>query len=133
MSVTHIQQPAGSALCGHSCIAMVLGISLDDSIKLVGHRHGVRNHEIIRALGGRCETKRSVSYRSGSTIPDPSIIRVKGQKSRHHVALYSGGQVYDPAFAKEAPSLSEWIKFVEEQVRFRIVSVFPLLAEGSRS
>lgn len=125
MMIKHIQQPEGSKLCGHSCVAMVLGVSLDEAIEIIGHRKGVRNYEIIRALGTKAATKRSV--RPGVITP-PCIIRIKGPKRRHHVALYAQGKVFDPAYALEAPDFDLWHDFIKE-IGWRIVSVFPLNLE----
>jgi hypothetical protein len=113
---TLVSQPDGSKLCAHCCVAMVLGITLEEAIKRVGHRRGTRNHELVRALGvtGKFLPSRDVT--------DPSIIRIKGPKSRHHVALLAGGKVYDPDYAKPAPSFDEWVRFVEGGLGWRIVS-----------
>ncbi len=118
----HIQQPAGSKLCGHSCVAMALGISLDEAVKLIGHKKGVRNYELIRALGHRAATKKAVSPKK---LTAPCLIRVKGEKRRHHVVLYEDKMVYDPAYSSPAPTFVEWETFLKA-IGWRVVSVFPL-------
>lgn len=118
----HIQQPEGSSLCGHACVAMALGIELAEAVKLIGHKKGVHNHEVIRALGHRAATRRSCPP---TKLADPCIIRVKGNKHRHHLVLYQDEMVYDPAYSAPAPSFVEWENFVKA-IGWRIVSVFPL-------
>jgi hypothetical protein len=130
----HIQQPEGSSLCGHSCIAMALGLTLDQAVELIGHKRGVRNHEVIRALGSRALTRKSVSP---NRLTDPCLIRIKGPTARWHLVLYQDQKVYDPAYSVPAPTLAEWEQFLK-QTGWRIVSVFPLrpkdaLDNGSKS
>lgn len=118
----HIQQPEDSKLCGHSCVAMALGVSLAEAIKLIGHKKGVHNHEVVRALGSRADAKKFVLPK---TIADPCIIRVKGSKHRHHLVLYQNQMVYDPAYSAPAPSFAEWEAFIKA-IGWRVVSVLPL-------
>jgi hypothetical protein len=119
-AIEHLQQPEGSNLCAHCCVAMALGLTLDEAIARVGHKHGTRNHELVRALGTIGK------FQPGRHFTDPSIVRVKGEKSRRHVALVAGGKVYDPAYSKPAPSIADWVTFVENCAGWRIVSHFKL-------
>lgn len=124
----HIQQPEGSSLCGHSCIAMALGLTLDQAIELIGHRKGVRNHEVIRALGPRALTSKSVPPKR---LAAPCLIRIKGPTARwHHLVFYHDQKVYDPAYSVPAPTFAEWLQFLQ-LTGWRIVSVFPLSPEGA--
>lgn len=43
-----ILQPTHSSLCGHCCLATILDITLDDAIKLIGHRRGTKSRELIK-------------------------------------------------------------------------------------
>lgn len=126
METKHVQQPIGSSLCGHSCVAMALGMSLDEAIGLVGHRRGMRNHELVKALGGAALFQRSV--RAVGPPFDPSVMRVKGPRSRWHLVLYRGGAVYDPGLSFPIPSLAMWEDLMVKQRGWRIVSFFPLMA-----
>jgi len=45
-----ILQPKGSSLCGQACIAMLLDISLEEAIKLVGHDGISTNEDILSVL-----------------------------------------------------------------------------------
>lgn len=57
-----VRQPEGSRLCGQACVAMLLGISLDGAVELVGTRRGLRARQIVEAL------------RTGSVHPGPRIM-----------------------------------------------------------
>ena len=43
-----ILQPVGSNMCGQACIAMIAGISIEEAVKAVGHRHSTKTREIVR-------------------------------------------------------------------------------------
>ncbi len=105
---------------------MALGISLKEAIEKIGHTKGVHNHEVIRALGHRAATEKSVAP---THLADPCIIRVKGPKHRHHLVLYQDSRVYDPSYSSPAPSFAEWEAFTKA-IGWRIVSVFPLKPRG---
>jgi len=122
----HIQQPEGSKVCGAACIAMVFGWSLDAAIERIGHRRGVRNREIIAALGTRAASAKAQLWRGPESLPPECIIRVKGPKRLHHVVLRAEGKVFDPAYSAPAPTLAEWLEFVIGKMGWRPVSFFPL-------
>lgn len=122
--VLHIQQPVGSKLCGHSCLAMALGISLEEACSRIGHRRAVRTRELVRALGGAAKGKRLTPLRS-RTPPDPSILRMVWPNRHGHLVLLAGGKVYDPLYSAPAPSLQEWRKFIEEH-NGRLTSFLPV-------
>jgi hypothetical protein len=128
--LVHVQQPDGSKVCGAACVAMALGLTLDAAIERIGHRRGVRNREIIAALGARAASRKAQLWRGPDALPPECIVRVKGQKRRHHVALVSGGKVHDPAYAKPAPSVAEWLDHVVRRMGWRPVSFFPLKPEA---
>jgi len=54
------RQPRGSKICGHCCVAMVTGASLQEVIAQVGHRHGTSARELgmaLRAFGLQAQFK----------------------------------------------------------------------------
>jgi hypothetical protein len=65
----HIYQPPGSSLCGQTCVAMLAGISLEESISAFnGKRGGTLTRDVVdafRKLGIHCGDK---------------LIHLKGQK-----------------------------------------------------
>lgn len=123
--VSHIQQPEGSKVCGAACVAMVLGLSLDAAIERIGHRRGVRNREVIAALGARAASARAQLWRNADTLPAECLIRAKGPKRHWHLVLRADGKVFDPAWPVPAPSLGEWLTWLTE-TGWRPVTFFPL-------
>lgn len=124
----HIQQPEGSKVCGAACLAMVFGSTLDAAIERIGHRRGVRNREVIAALGTRAGSAKALLWRGSDRLPTECLIRAKGPKRLHHIVLHAEGKVYDPAWPVPAPSLGEWLGWLV-QAGWRPVTFFPLKPE----
>lgn len=129
--VVHIQQPEGSKLCGAACVAMALGLSLEEAVARIGHRRGVRNWEIIAALGKRAASRRAKPWRGvvykGAELHD-CLIRAKAPGRYWHVVLFAGGRVHDPAWPVPAPSIGEWLSWLTK-TGWRPVTFFPLTTE----
>lgn len=45
-----VLQPKGSSLCGQCCIAMLMDISLEEAIKLVGHNGITSDRDLLTVL-----------------------------------------------------------------------------------
>lgn len=45
-----IKQPKGSSLCGQCCLAMILQISLEEAIQLIGHKNETKEWELLKHL-----------------------------------------------------------------------------------
>lgn len=43
-------QPPGSRLCGQVAVAALAGVTLEEAVHAVGHRHGSRTRDLVRAL-----------------------------------------------------------------------------------
>lgn len=92
-----IRQPRPSKLCGQCCVAMLTDTPVEQIIKLVGHNHGTRTHELVRVL-------RMLGF---STVPRLKVVRgalpercickalVPGKAGWHWVVHYKG-KIYDP-------------------------------------
>lgn len=118
---THIQQPAGSKLCGQCCVAMALGISLDEAVKLVGLKtRGTSNKQLVAALETITVHRtfyrgaRSVLAENAIRVIPRALIRIRWERSpstsrRFHVVLKDGDEVFDPLYSKPAPSLDAWL------------------------
>lgn len=94
-----IRQPKGSKLCGQSTIAMLAGITLDESIKLFGHETSTYFKDYTRVLdklGISYAKKQKVDNRKKWSLPKKAIVRVQyvGRKAGHVVA-YEDGKFYD--------------------------------------
>ena len=98
-----VYQPLDSNLCGQACVATVLGITLEDSIDLVGKR-GYTNTRHMRealakrgfSLGHRMSIKQWLETRSKGTY----LVRVrwKDRKHTHWVLIFPDQHTFDPAF-----------------------------------
>ena len=97
-----IFQPPGSSLCGQCCVAMAAGISLEESIKVFGHRHATRTKEVaqaLNALGIQCPSQRLKPLTDRDSWPTRAIIKeIYGptRKRKSHWILLWDGKVYDP-------------------------------------
>lgn len=94
----HIQQPEDSRLCGQTCLAMVLDLSLEEAIQLIGHDKGTTTRELVAAL-------RKMGLRpSGKLIrgepSNLSIVKIVGRQQTvgWHWAVYNYGTWHDPAW-----------------------------------
>ena len=83
-----------STTCGQSCVAMILNISLDEAIKLIGHNGVTSDLQITKAL------KVSNIF----TLGDPPHEGTYLQKHRNpkdsnmeHWTVRHNGKMYDPA------------------------------------
>jgi hypothetical protein len=105
---------------------MALGISLEEAVARIGHRRGVRNREVVAALGSRPAALRFRPWPSPDGPSQESVIRAKGPRSRHHlVYLAPDGRLHDPEISVPAPGLREWLSWVGE-IGWRPVSYLPL-------
>jgi len=97
-----IIQPKGSSLCGQAVVAMAAGISLEESIRIFGHRHATRTKEVARVLntlGIQCPSRRLKPLTDRDPRPTRAIIKeIYGptRKRKSHWVLLWDGKVYDP-------------------------------------
>lgn len=96
-----VLQPEGSNLCGQACVAMVMGISLEDACRLLPSTTGtrpVRIREALSPLGWVLGPRRAVL--------EPGRVhlgRVQWERHRHHGHLFLvdvDGSVLDPYFGE---------------------------------
>jgi hypothetical protein len=97
-----MQQPEGSSLCGQTCVAMLAGVTLEESIKSFGgKRGGTRTKELvnaIRKLGINCGDPPLVRI-NGQCYPDTCIVKLHFDDQTHtHWTLWHNGQFYDPSY-----------------------------------
>jgi hypothetical protein len=99
--IDHIFQPPGSSLCGQTCVAMIAGVSLKESIDVFsGKRGGTRTKDVVaalRKLGINCGDQPLTRYR-GDCLPDTCIAKLHfdHQKQTHWVVWHEG-IFYDPS------------------------------------
>lgn len=112
--IAHVRQPERSRLCGHSVLAMVLGVTLDRACELMGHRRGTRTRELVKALGEHAldSRLRTIGRRPLLDVPDPCVLKVRWKKGSHYV-LRTGTGIHDPEFP-HAVDLLLWTGWVAE-------------------
>jgi len=100
MKLKHLQQPPGSSLCGQTCVAMLLGVELGQSIEEFKSRGGTRTKQIKAILekhGYVCADRLKLISKKKPQFPDVCICRVRwGHKSRSHWVLKYYDKLYDP-------------------------------------
>jgi hypothetical protein len=102
--VKWMQQPEGSSLCGQTCVAMIAGVTLEQSIVAFGGKCGAtRTKEVVAAL-----------RKLGIDCGNPPLTRIKGQCYPHtcivklhinhidclksiHWVVWHEGKYYDPS------------------------------------
>ncbi|MDB5270083.1 MAG: hypothetical protein JWP58_3123 [Hymenobacter sp.] len=96
----HLQrQPRGSKICGHCCVAMVTGASLQEVIAQVGHRHGTSARELgtaLRAFGHQAHFKLT-GFKKEASLPPRCILKqlwTSGEPG--HWVVYDAGTIYCP-------------------------------------
>jgi len=101
-----ILQPPSSSLCGQACVAMAAGITLEESIRVFGHKHKTKTKELIRVLRSRHiftgdKLKRFPQYTAWSFSLNPHRAIIKEiygpiRKRKSHWILLWDGHIYDP-------------------------------------
>lgn len=112
----YLLQPLNSKLCGHCCLAMILNISLEESISLIGHTKGTKTKELtihFSHLPLRIGQPRIYSL----CISRPTSKKVYGW----HWVLYKEGMIYDPCIGYYIPQL-DW----ELTLKLKISSYIPI-------
>lgn len=94
--------------CGQACVAMVKGISLEESIELFGHSNTTSDYEILKALGltfiQSVENGKDTYSKVVFGKPQRNIIAIvkHTEKSgiRSHWTVWNYGETFDPACIK---------------------------------
>lgn len=98
--MNHLKQPANSRTCGHHCIAMICDVPVKDVIDYLGHHHGTKYHEFVKALRhfGKQTADDFISYKSRHYMTKVCIIVVKWKYKGSHAVVYNDGLLYDPGY-----------------------------------
>jgi hypothetical protein len=96
-----LQGQPNNMTCGQTSVAMVAGISVEESIKLFGHNHSSRLSDyqrVLKNLGIRYGDYTKVDNRRKVVLPDFCLVRLDriGARTGHLIA-YKDGVFYDPA------------------------------------
>jgi hypothetical protein len=104
--INHIFQPEGSNLCGQTCVAMLAGVTLEESIAAFsGKRGGTRTKEIIVALqklGIKCDDAPLTRFTGDCFPTDTCIVKLHIDGThRTHWSVWHEGRYYDPSEAAD--------------------------------
>lgn len=95
-----MQQPEGSSLCGQTCVAMIAGVTLEESIEAFGgKRGGTRTKDLVaalRKLGIECGDPPLIRI-NGQCYPDTCIVKLHfNDRKNTHWTVWHEGRFYDP-------------------------------------
>ena len=98
----HMFQPLGSSLCGQTCVAMIAGVSIEESIAAFGGtRGGTRTRQLVDALhklGIRCGEPPLIRIDGDCFISDTCIVKLHFEwTKRTHWVVWHEGRYYDPS------------------------------------
>ena len=96
----HIKQPSNSRTCGHHCIAMICGVPVQDVIDYLGHSHGTKYPEFVKALRhfGKQTADTFIPYKSRHYMTKVCIMVVNWKGKGSHAVVYNDGLLYDPGY-----------------------------------
>lgn len=102
--IKHRYQP-NNKTCGQTSMAMVLGITPEEAIKLYGHNNATYHSEHIKILKSKGydvdEKFTKVDNRKKYELPKLCIVRVsKAGKRIGHMIVHYKGKFYDPSTIK---------------------------------
>jgi hypothetical protein len=119
-----IKQPEKSNLCGQCCLGTILNISLEEAIKLVGHRHTTNTKELTKHFrAGSDKLTRLIMY-------NYCLCRIHfGKAKQTHWVIYKSDQIYDPIVGEYIP-YPKWKEIVSKNIR--ITSSVEILTEKSQ-
>ena len=133
--INYIRQPKGSGLCGQSCLAMILGVSLERAIELIGHasKRGSKFSEHRKVLieqGYKLGEVTKADNRKKYELPDFAYVRIAfGSRKTGHAVLHYKGKFYDPG--KQVFDSKEEMLSTYKHVKGKIQWYFEIIEEGN--
>lgn len=104
-NIVQLFQSPGSRVCGQTCVAMALGITIAEAIRLVGRRGGTKGSDLLRgiqagggtAIAHKIFRGRSRIRREELMLPTRCIARIRyqGDACAHWILVWNG-HIYDP-------------------------------------
>lgn len=121
-----IKQPENSNLCGQACVAMLLGISLEESIELIGKKGKTSLKHLKPAISSKYIVKDRERTTSMPIYSRVALLSIKFDYSKvikpyTHWVVKSGVYIFDPAWRKVL------IPQFELTCRGRVTSMIPLI------
>lgn len=120
-----VRQPKDSSVCGQSCVATLLGISLHEAIGLVGKKGKTNVKHLVGPLSNKFDIKTNKLSRlkAAELLPEFAIIRVRWNKKESHWIIKKYETIYDPAAG--VAELCHYLDCIHS-VGGRITSYLPL-------
>lgn len=117
MIINLIRQPDNSNLCGQACVAMIAGISLNESIKLFNSKGTTNTKKVYYALQKRgisCSNKAVRIKKNNKPKLCMVIIHYSGCKNTHW-CIWNKNKYYDPVrgIRKELDSFERETSFIK--------------------
>lgn len=134
--MTFVKQPQPSSCCGQSCVAMIAGISLDDSIKIFGTKGGTYAKNVISALreldilcGDKLIRISKSKKKSDFCIV---LVHASGDDKYLHWVVYANGIYHDPALGQGTdvngayynPLTNEWWEYDIERYETSFIPIY---------
>lgn len=95
-----VTQPNGSPLCGQACVAMLLGVTLEESIQKMNRVRGTTIKHLIAALSHKYRFNQHrltrICHADIYLLPSLAILRVRWNPKESHWVVKCGDYVYDP-------------------------------------
>ena len=133
--INYIRQPKGSGLCGQSCLAMILGVSLERAIEILGHaKKGgstfSEHRKVLIEQGYKLGEVTKVDNRKKHELPDFAYVRIAfGSRRTGHAVLHYKGKFYDPG--KQVFDSKEEMLSTYKHVKGKIQYYFEIIEEES--
>lgn len=114
MTLKHLQQPAGSRLCGQTCVAMLAGVSIDTATFhcTSGKNRSTSEHDLRKGLAMLGQgldpferRKRVEPFPNHLVSVAPILARLRSADRKHgyHWILITRTQVFDPSLTSALP------------------------------
>lgn len=99
MNIKLVTQPKDSSLCGHSCVAMLMNIPLEQSVAQIGTKRGTRITQLVEVLKEKFISDNKLKKINRhkpviSQLPQLAIVRVRYDKLHSHWIIKNGEMVY---------------------------------------
>lgn len=113
--LTMVFQPTGSKLCGQACVAMILGITLEQSIIQIGKRGCTNTKDLVKIINRHQPTKfRLTKVSKHQPIPTTGLLKVKWDIKGSHWVLTDNGFVYDPIIGKK--KMNKYLEIINGRI-----------------
>lgn len=131
-----VKQPQPSSCCGQACVAMIAGITLDDSMKIFGTKGGTYAKNVIFALqelNVPCGDKLiRISKHKNKSDFCIVLVHAKEDEKYLHWVVFENGTYHDPALGISSdvngayynPLTDEWWEYDIERYETSFIPVF---------